>query len=423
MDYQLPFQPFSSAYDDLSDPDNEFVNYFASINHGNIAPIINERYAGVGPSGYGVSLVLTRILKVKEIFFSDRVLARKLKTNATYRSICLLDKSQTPSHNTYNTLRKRLGVEGFRQIHRRFVLEAHGLGLLAPEMPQLPKTRRNGIIVVGDSTFIRATCSTKGEKQKDGSWLFQDDSVSFGRPNHKYRYPVGHKAHSLMSVTGIPLVSIVTAAGTSDQSCIIELVKELFRLYPELPFAYIILDRGYDADEIYQTLYEIYNILPIIIRKKMVYPKGFTKAGYPLCPFGYALTRIGIDYKRKRTKYCCRKVCLKRPKQQNDLFSCDNIGLKNSNGITFYTHFKDSYRKYGPTIPSTIIYKRLKPLRTAIEREYGLIKENRYRMEYINTYTGIENVTMHVVEHDIALAQDIIFDFKRSGLKSPVIKV
>jgi len=423
MDYQLPFKPFSTAYDDLNDSDNDFVNYFASINHTNIVPIINERYVGVGPNGYGVSLILSRMLKVKEIFFSDRVLARKLKNNATYRSVCLLDTTQTPSHNTYNTLRKRLGVEGFRQIHRRFVLEAHSLGLLNPEIPQLPKTRRKGIIVVGDSTFIRATCSTQGEKQDDGSWLFKDISVSFGRPNHKYRYPVGHKAHSLMSVTGIPLISLVTAAGTSDQIGIIELVKELFQLYPDLDFAYIILDRGYDAEEIHRTLYETYNMLPIIIRKKMVYPKKFTKAGYPICPFGYALTRSGIDYKRKRTKYCCRKVCAKRPKEQDDLFDCENLNCNNSNGITIYTHFKDSYRKYGPAIPSTNIYKRLKPLRTAIEREYGLVKENRYRMEYINTYIGIENVTMHVIEHDITLTQDIIFDFKRSGLKSPVIKV
>lgn len=199
-------------------------------------------------------------------------------TNPTYRSICLLEQSQTPSHNTFNTLRKRLGVEGFRNIHRRFVLEAHSLGLLNPDMPQLPKKTRKGIIVVGDSTFIRATCSTKGEKQKDGSWFFQDDSVSFGRPNHKYRYPVGHKAHSLMSITGIPLISIVTAAGMSDQAIIIDLVKELFRLYPELTFAYIILDRGYYSDEIHQVLFKTYNFLPIIIRKKIVYPKGFIKA-------------------------------------------------------------------------------------------------------------------------------------------------
>ena len=70
-----------------------------------------------------------------------------------------------------------------------------------------------------------------------------------------------------------------------------------------------------------------------------------------------------------------------------------------------------------------IIYKHLKPLRTAIEREYGLVKENRYRMEYINTYTGIQNVTIHGIEHDIALTQDIVFNFRKSGLKSPVIKV
>ena len=423
MEYQLQFKPFSSAYDDLNDPDNDFVNYFASVSHGNITSIVNERYVGVGPNGYGVSLVLARILKVKEIFVSDRVLARKLTNNATYRAVCLLDKLQTPSHNTFNTLRKRLGVKGFRQIHRRFVLEAYSHGLLNPEMPQMPKTRRKGIVLVGDSTFIRATCSTTGEKQKDGSWLFQDDSVSFGRPHHKYRYPVGHKAHSLMSVTGIPLISIVTAADVADQTVIIELVKELVLLYPELTFSYILLDRGYDADDIHKTLYETYHLIPIIIRKKMVYPKGFTKSGYPLCPFGYALTRISIDYKRKRTKYCCRKMCLKRPKQQSDLFHCDNLDLNNSNGITIYTHFKDSYRKYGPAIPTTIIYKRLKPLRTAIEREYGLVKANRYRMEYINTYTGIENVTMHVIEHDIALTHDIIFDFKRSGLKSPVLKL
>jgi hypothetical protein len=91
--------------------------------------------------------------------------------------------------------------------------------------------------------------------------------------------------------------------------------------------------------------------------------------------------------------------------------------------VTFYTHFKKSYRKYGPAAPATIIYKRLKSFRTSIERGYGLVKENRYRMEYTNTYMGIDNVTMHVIEHDIVLTQDIIFEYKTTGKVSPVIKV
>jgi len=58
----------------------------------------------------------------------------------------------------------------------------------------------------------------------------------------------------------------------------------------------------------------------------------------------------------------------------------------------------------------------------AIERNYGLVKENRYRMEWTNTYMGIDNVTMHVIEHDIVLALDVMFDYKKKGKLSPLIK-
>jgi hypothetical protein len=423
MNYQLCFKPFSSAYEDLSDPNNDFINYFASIKQQHIQPVVDKIYAGAGPEGYGVSLVLSRILKVKEVFFSDRILSDKLAKNATYRAVCLLEKGKTPAHNTYTTLRTRLRVEGFRHIHRNFVLEAHELGLLEPELPSIPKNRRRGIILIGDSSFIIAYCSTKGVKQENGLWLFNDPTVAFGRPHHKYRYAVGHKAHTLMSLTGVPLVSILTSAEVQDQTVIFELLAELFKRYPEFTFAYIILDRGYDTEDIHRDIYEQYQLIPIIIRKKMVYPKKFTKSGFPLCPFGYVLKKKGIDYQRKRTKYCCGKTCLINPKEQSDLFDCEIVQSNNRNGLVKYTYFKNSYRKFGPALKSSIIYKHLKSYRTAIEREYGLVKDNRYKMEYTNTYRGIDNVLIHVIEHDITLTQDIIFNFKRSGQISPVVKV
>jgi hypothetical protein len=422
MEYQLYFRPFSSAYEDLADPENDFVNYFASICLQNIKPVIEQCYEDVGPKGYGVSLILSRILKVKEILFSDRILADRLAKNATYRAVCLMEKGNTPAHNTYHTLRTRLGIEGFRQIHVNFVNKANELGLLTPEFQLLPKNRRKGIILVADSTFIVAKCSTKGTKQEDGQWLFSDPSVSFGRTHHKYRYAVGHKAHTLMSLTGIPMVSIITSAEVSDQNVIFDLLDELFKRYPGLTFAYLILDRGYDTEEIHRDIYENYNLIPVIIRKKMVYAKQFTKSGLPLCPFGYAMRKKGIDYQRKRTKFCCEKTCVKNPKAQKDFFDCEFLSSKNSHGTAKYTYFKDSYRKYGPALPNSVIYKHLKPYRSAIEREYGLVKTNRYRMEYTNTYHGIDNVLTHIVEHDIALTQDIIFAFNKSGQISPVVK-
>lgn len=423
MDFQIQFRPFSSAYEDLSDQDNDFVNYFASIRLQNIQPVVEQYYNGVGPKGYGISLVLSRILKVKEILFSDRILADRLARNATYRAVCLMEKGHTPAHNTYHTLRTRLGVEGFRQMHVNFVNQAYDLGLLSPDLPSLPNNRRKGIIIVGDSTFIIANCSTRGAKQEDGQWLFSDPSVAFGRSHHKYRYAVGHKAHTLMSLTGIPLVSVVTSAEASDQNIIFELLDELFKRYPEFTFAYVVLDKGYDAEHIHRDIYESYDIIPVIVRKKMVYPKQFTQSGIPLCPFGYALHKKVIDYQRKRTKFCCEKTCVQNPKAQQDFFECQFIDSKTPHGVVKYTRFKDGYRKFGPALPNSVIYKHLKPYRTAIEREYGLVKENRYRMEYTNTYNGIEHLLIHVIEHDITLTQDMIFTLKKSGQISPVLKV
>jgi len=72
-----------------------------------------------------------------------------------------------PSHNTYSTLRRRLGIRGYAEIHADFVRHAHALDLLDPKLPMLPKNRRKGFIVIADSTTIRAYCSTNGKKQPD----------------------------------------------------------------------------------------------------------------------------------------------------------------------------------------------------------------------------------------------------------------
>ena len=44
-------------------------------------------------------------------------------------------------------------------------------------------------------------------------------------------------------------------------------------------------------------------------------------------------------------------------------------------------------------------------------------------MEQTNFYKGIDHVTIHAVEHDIVLTQDIIFDYIMTGKKSPVLNL
>ena len=98
VDYQLPLPTISSAYLDLTDKNNELVKYFRHINLLHIHPVIQKCYSGSGPQGYGTALFLSRILKVKQTFVSDRILARRLSENSTYRHLCLLEEGVTPAH-------------------------------------------------------------------------------------------------------------------------------------------------------------------------------------------------------------------------------------------------------------------------------------------------------------------------------------
>jgi hypothetical protein len=401
--------------------ESEFLKYFRRINKRSINSILS-RYRSTGPVGYASSLVLARILKVKERISSDRELSEKLAKIRIYRDAIGINHDEIPAHNTFNTLRQRLGPEGFVEIHRHFFLQAYKLGLLTPPISNIPKMVRDKIVLVGDSTFLKAVASTKGEKDDDGNWIFTDDSIAFGKPHHKHKYPVGHRAHTLISVSGIPIVSRLAPANESDQAHIMPLLLTAFERYPKLPFACVILDAGYDSEEFHRDIYTEFNILPVIIRKPSIkWGPNLANTGTPLCPFGYPTRRKGIEYNRGRTKFACYRVCIKDP--QRMLFRCEYQDSENRFGWITHTHFKDDYRRQGPTVPGSRPYEQLKKLRTGIERYYGLTKENRYHMEVNNTYMGHDNVLIHVIEHDIVATLDILHEHKKTGKWSDVLNV
>ena len=74
-------------------------------------------------------------------------------------------------------------------------------------------------------------------------------------------------------------------------------------------------------------------------------------------------------------------------------------------------------------MPRSRPYEQLKKLRAGIERYYGLTKENRYHMETNNTYMGHDNVLIHVIEHDIAVTLDILYEHRKTGKWSGVFNI
>ena len=105
VNFQVPLPGLARDFDDLTAEEKDFLANFSTIDTRCITPVVNY-YAGTGPKGYGTSLVLARIIKVKERILSDRQLAKVLKQNDLYRFVT---QDIQPCHNTFNTLRKRLG--------------------------------------------------------------------------------------------------------------------------------------------------------------------------------------------------------------------------------------------------------------------------------------------------------------------------
>ena len=104
VDYQVPLLGLARNFNDLTEEEREFIEYFAAIDSKSISPLV-DCYSDIGPQGYGTSLILARIVKVKERILSDRQLAKVLKQNDLYWFVTYDAQS---SHNTQSVTSEKV---------------------------------------------------------------------------------------------------------------------------------------------------------------------------------------------------------------------------------------------------------------------------------------------------------------------------
>ncbi len=98
VDFQLPLPGLARDFNNLTQQEKDFIAYFSTIDMDSISPVV-DCYAGIGPKGYNVFLILARIIKIKERILSDRQLAEVLKKNDLYRFVT---RDIQPAHDTFN---------------------------------------------------------------------------------------------------------------------------------------------------------------------------------------------------------------------------------------------------------------------------------------------------------------------------------
>ena len=60
VDFQLPLPGLARDFNELTKQEKDFIAYFSAIDMDAISPIL-ESYAGIGPKGYNVFLILATI--------------------------------------------------------------------------------------------------------------------------------------------------------------------------------------------------------------------------------------------------------------------------------------------------------------------------------------------------------------------------
>ena len=108
-----------------------------------IASVMTRTFTNRSPKRYGVALFLSRILKVKQVLITDRVLALWLKEVARYRRLCAFSDAKAKCHLIIHTApseRQSVLDAMPRSMRALFILHMRFSYLIqsCPVRPQLP---------------------------------------------------------------------------------------------------------------------------------------------------------------------------------------------------------------------------------------------------------------------------------------------
>jgi transposase len=170
---------------------------------------------------------------------SVRKLCRRLERRGYARDICEF-KDGTPDHTTFSKFITRAKPETVEKLFTDFRTQAFRMGIIDP---------LEAVKASVDSTFMKAysRCGRKGG--------ISDRGARVGRAERR-SYKLGWRAHTLVSMKGLPITYIVRAANVNDKELVKPLLKKasrLIRLYGKR-ITHVIADSQYYSAEVFKTI-------------------------------------------------------------------------------------------------------------------------------------------------------------------------
>jgi transposase len=194
-----------------------------------------------GRPHYPVRSMLMALLFMRfEAVPSLRKLCRKLERRSYAREICEFIGDRSPKHNTFSLFIKRAGPDTIEGLFAELRDQAFRMGIVDKDQ---------AVKVSLDSTFMKAY-SRRGRKGG-----LSDRGARVGKTDRK-NYALGWRAHTVTSMSALPLTYVVRSANVNDK----EVAKPLLKQAPRLlkshgkRISHVIADRQYYSTDIFTAV-------------------------------------------------------------------------------------------------------------------------------------------------------------------------
>jgi len=204
---------------------------------------VEVKYAnsGRGRNRFPVRSMLLALMFMRfEAIPSVRKLCRKLERRSYAREICEFSGERTPDHTTFSRFITRAKPKTIECLFKELRDQAFNMGIIDPE---------EAVKLSMDSTFMKAY-SRRGRKGG-----ISDRGARVGKTERR-SYKLGWRAHTVASMSALPLIYIVRAANVNDK----ELAEPLMKLAASLlkrrrkRISHVIADTQYYSAEVFKTI-------------------------------------------------------------------------------------------------------------------------------------------------------------------------
>ncbi|HJO96239.1 MAG TPA: hypothetical protein QF753_22805 [Victivallales bacterium] len=268
------------------------------------------------------------------------------------------------------------------------------------------------LAVSGDGSGVATQASGRGKRMCncreqqvydcDCSKTYSDPEATWGWDSYRKKNFFGHRLHLMQLIVDgvdLPLHLMIEAGHVADVVMGVTSLERLHKLLrqhlPEARLEFLLYDKGYDAEHFYRYINKLGGkaLIPMVERGKTPVDENNIprdKNGIPLCPGKIPMKRMGCNYQRGHTRYCCPVKYIGREKR-TELERCP-LGVlcepDSKMGPLVYLSFDENPRLNTAIPRGSESFKELYKQRSSPERFYSTLasaglKSRPYRRQHL----------------------------------------